>query len=122
MDAKDPGPSGWIAAGARGVAALDRIADTLFASIRCRYGPWRIASPQSNAVASIWSQLALSARRRRFRQIHFQDRHVEGIGDFTILLVLEQHADKFAVDMHLDGIRLLGTLDDGDGVKEKQVA
>ena len=31
MDAKDPGPSGWIAAGTRGVAALDRIADTLFA-------------------------------------------------------------------------------------------
>ena len=31
MDAKDPGPSGWVAVGARGVAALDRIADTLFA-------------------------------------------------------------------------------------------
>ena len=30
-DAKDPGPSGCVAAGARGVAALDRIADTTFA-------------------------------------------------------------------------------------------
>jgi hypothetical protein len=29
-DAKDPGPSGCVPAGARGVAALDRIADTLF--------------------------------------------------------------------------------------------
>jgi hypothetical protein len=27
-DAKDPGPSGCAAAGARGVAAIDRIADT----------------------------------------------------------------------------------------------
>ncbi|HKY18926.1 MAG TPA: hypothetical protein VJL82_08325 [Rhizomicrobium sp.] len=33
MDAKDPGPSGWVAAGARGVAVLDRIADTLFARL-----------------------------------------------------------------------------------------
>jgi len=31
MDAKDPGPSGCVAAGARGVAALGRIADTPFA-------------------------------------------------------------------------------------------
>jgi len=31
MDAKDPGPSGCVAAGARCVAALDRIADTPFA-------------------------------------------------------------------------------------------
>jgi hypothetical protein len=29
-DAKDPGPSGWAAVGARGVAVLDRIADTAF--------------------------------------------------------------------------------------------
>jgi hypothetical protein len=58
-DAKDPGPSGCVAAGARCVAALDRIADTPFASIRCRYGHCRITSPQRNAVDSIWSQLAL---------------------------------------------------------------
>jgi len=32
-DAKDPGPSGCVAAGARGVAALDRITDTLFARL-----------------------------------------------------------------------------------------
>ena len=32
-DAKDPGPSGCVAAGPRGVAALDRIADTLFARL-----------------------------------------------------------------------------------------
>jgi hypothetical protein len=31
MDAKDPGPSGCVRASARGVAALDRISDTLFA-------------------------------------------------------------------------------------------
>jgi hypothetical protein len=31
MDAKDPRPSGWVAADARGIAALDRIADTPFA-------------------------------------------------------------------------------------------
>ena len=46
-----------FAAGARGVAALDRISDTLFASVRCRYRPWRIASQQRNAVAPIWSNL-----------------------------------------------------------------
>ncbi len=32
-DAKDPGPSGCVAAGPRGVAALDRISDTLFARL-----------------------------------------------------------------------------------------
>ena len=32
-DTKDPGPSGWVAAGARGVAVLDRIADTPFARL-----------------------------------------------------------------------------------------
>jgi hypothetical protein len=30
MTQKTPGPSGWAAAGARGVAVLDRIADTAF--------------------------------------------------------------------------------------------
>jgi len=30
-DAKDPGPLGCVPAGARGVAALDRISDTFFA-------------------------------------------------------------------------------------------
>jgi hypothetical protein len=32
-DAKDPGPSGCVAAGPRGVAALSRIADTPFARL-----------------------------------------------------------------------------------------
>jgi hypothetical protein len=32
-DAKDPGPSGCVAVGARSVAALDRITDTLFARL-----------------------------------------------------------------------------------------
>ena len=40
--------------GARGVAALDRIADTLFARLLA------FASPQPNAAASTWSQLALA--------------------------------------------------------------
>src|ERR1700750_1858138 len=48
--------------------------------------------------------------------------HVEGIGDFAVFLILEQHADKFAADMHLDRVRLLGTLHDGDGVEPEQVA
>ena len=65
---------------------------------------------------------ASRSRRGRLRQIHFQDRHVEGVGDFAVLFVLEQHADKFAIDMHFDGIRLLGPLDDGDGVETEQVA
>ena len=38
---------------ARGVAALDRIADTLFARLLA------FAPPQPNAAASTWSQLAL---------------------------------------------------------------
>jgi hypothetical protein len=33
MDAKDPGPSGCVPAGTRGVAALDRITDTPFARL-----------------------------------------------------------------------------------------
>src|SRR6185503_4251275 len=33
QDTKDPGPSGCVAAGAHGVAALDRIADTPFARL-----------------------------------------------------------------------------------------
>ena len=48
---------------------------------------------------------ASAARGGRLRQIHFQDRHVEGIGDFAVFLVLEQHADEFAIDLHFDGIR-----------------
>ena len=39
---------------------------------------------------------ASGAAGGRFRQIHFQDRHVEGVGDFAVFLVLEQHADEFA--------------------------
>src|SRR5579863_7917126 len=45
-DAKDPGPSGCVAAGARGVAALDRNADTLFARLLAD----RLAATQRSRV------------------------------------------------------------------------
>jgi len=58
-DAKDPA----LRVGLRRAPAVSPrstvFPDTLFASVRCRYRPWRIASPQSNAVASIWPLLAL---------------------------------------------------------------
>ena len=53
-DAKDPGPSGCVAAGARGVAALDRIADTLFARLLADH----LAATQRSCsnLALTWSQ------------------------------------------------------------------
>src|ERR1700761_5964969 len=65
---------------------------------------------------------ASTARSGRFRQIHFQDRHIEGIGNLAVFLVLEEDADKLAIDVHFHGIRLLGPFDNGDGVETEQVA
>src|SRR6185295_17293964 len=66
---------------------------------------------------------ATSSPRRRSRgQIHLQYGHVEGIGDFAVLLVLEKDADELAIDLDFHGIRLLGPFHDGDGVKTEQVA
>src|SRR3970282_1399109 len=47
----------------------------------------------------------LRRRTSRRRQIHFQDRHVEGVGDFAVFLILEDQADEFAGDMNFHGIR-----------------
>jgi len=47
-DAKDPGPSGWVPAGARGVAALDRISRY---ALRAAPG----GSPRRNPTLSVQS-------------------------------------------------------------------
>jgi len=63
-DAKDPGPSGCVAAGARGVAVLDRIAYTLFG----RRLADRLAATQRS-----WFNLALTCSSHRF-QLAFNQR------------------------------------------------
>jgi hypothetical protein len=63
-----------------------------------------------------------SAGGRRRRQIHLQDRHLEGIGGFAVLFVLEDDADEFPGHVHLDGIRLPRPLDHADGVEPEEVA
>ena len=56
--------------------------------------------PQGNKTGVKVAKVAppsAGAAGRRLRQIHFQDRHVEGIRDFAVFLILEQDADEFAI-------------------------
>ena len=61
-------------------------------------------------------------RGRRFREVHLQYRNLQGVGDFSVLVVPEYHSDELAAHMHLDGIGLLRPLDQGDRVEPKQIA
>ena len=51
-------------------------------------------------------QALTAARSRKLRQIHFQDRHVESVGNLSVFFILEDDADEFAADMNFDRIRL----------------
>lgn len=58
----------------------------------------------------------------RWRQIHFEDRHLERVRSLTFLFILENHADELAADMDLDRVRLPGTLEHADRVEPEQIA
>src|SRR6516225_1718727 len=61
------------------------------------------------------------ARRRRFRKIHFEDRHLEGVGSFAVLFILEDDADKLTAYVHFYGVLLLRPLDDRDRIQAEEV-
>ena len=65
---------------------------------------------------------AVAAARRAFEGPWSRMRAAErGHILFKLVELMKQHADEIAVDVNLDGILLLGPLDDGDGVEAEQV-
>src|SRR5579885_660479 len=79
-------------------------------------------TPPGGRYAQAATPASAGARGGRFRQIHFQDGHVEGVRDFAVFFILEEHADEFAVDVNFHRIRLLWPFDHGDRVQPEQVS